>query len=99
MDMYSYGVNYPQVKLNDFIHAVCIPDTVESIPSFRRVLFETLHFSNQKAFSSDLLGFAHDFSNPRFFEITDFSNKFCFLSKICTRFLELENSEAKKNWS
>ena len=89
----------PQVKRNDFIHAVSIPDTVESIPSFRRVFFETFHFSNQKSFSLVLLGFAHDFSNPRFFEIPDFSNKFCFLSKICTRFLELENSGAKKNWS
>ena len=29
----------------------------------------------------------------------DFTNKFCFLSKICTRFLEPENSGAKKNWS
>lgn len=39
---------------------------------FRRVFLETLHFSNQKkSFSLDLLGFAHDFSNPRFLEIPD----------------------------
>ena len=44
----------PQVKLNDFIQAVSIPDTVESIASFRRVFFETLYFSNQKSFSPDL---------------------------------------------
>ena len=51
----------PQVKLNDFIHAVSIPDTVEIDPE----VFEE-YFSNQKSFSLDLLGFAHDFSNPRF---------------------------------
>ena len=46
----------PQVKLNDFIHAVSIPDTVEWNRSrgFRRVFFETLYFSNQKSFSLDL---------------------------------------------
>ena len=87
----------PQVKLNDFIHAVSILDTVESIPSFRRVFFGTLHFSCQKSFSLDLLGFANDVLNPRFFETSDISNKFCFLSKIFTRFLERENSGAKKN--
>lgn len=36
---------YSQVKLNDVIHAVSIPDTVESTQSFRGVFFETLHFS------------------------------------------------------
>ena len=92
----------PQVKLNDFIHAV-IATLIQWSRSrgFRRVFFETLYFSNQKSFSLDLLGFAHDFSNPLFFGNSgrDFRNKFCFLSKICTRFLEPENSGAKKNWS
>lgn len=31
----------PQVKLNDFIHAVSIPDTVESIPRFSKSIFRT----------------------------------------------------------
>ena len=40
----------PQVKLNDFIQAVSIPDTVESIASFRRVFFETLFFEPKVVF-------------------------------------------------
>ena len=91
----------PQVKLNDFIHAVSIPDTVESIPRFSKSIFRNSPFFKPKVVFLGFTWFCPLFFEPSIFGNSgrDFTNKFCFLSKICTRFLEPENSGAKKNWS
>ena len=72
--MYSYGVNcacYLRWNLMTLFMQLASLIQWSRSRGFRRVFFETLYFSNQKSFSLDLLGFAHDFSNPRFLEIPD----------------------------
>ena len=53
----------PQVKLNDFTHAVSIPDTVESIPRFSKSIFRNSLFFKPKVV---FLGFKVE---PRSFEV------------------------------
>ena len=87
----------PQVKLNDFIHAVSIPDTVEIDPEVFEEYFSKLSiFRTKSRFPWIYLVLPMIFQTLDSFETPDISHKFCFLSKIFSRFLERKNSRA--NW-
>ena len=103
--MYSYGVNYAcYLRWNLMTLFMQLASLIQWNQSrgFRWVFFETLYFSNQKSFSLDLLGFVHDFSNPRFLEIPDgiLRTNSASFQKFALDFSNLKIREPRKTaWS